>query len=169
MPKLYIANTSRQNLNFLFRIPEERDIKRYSIQPGRQAMVIDSTSDVIDSIIRQHEVYGIRRADDVTRDKRFAGVCYRVDKPIEIKSCIVVDDQNQEALIEQGRATRENVATYAQATIANLVKQHGEEAKGLEIEIKDETKENPQFHEIFSAERPTEMKDAKPRTRRARK
>ena len=169
MTKLYIGNTSRQKLNFLFRLPEEGDIKRYSIQPGHQALVLDSSSDNVEYVIRQHETYGIKRASDVIRKKGFVGTCYSIDKPMTIQNFMVIDGQNHEALIEQGKETRANVATYAQASVASLVKQAGEDAKGLEIEIKDESKENPQFHEYFSAEKPVDMPGAKPRTRRARK
>lgn len=169
MTKLYIANTSRQKLNFLFRLPEENDIKRYTIQPGAQALVLDSTNDDVEYVIKQHETYGIKRADDVIRKKGFVGTCYRVDKPISVSNFMVIDGQNHEALIEQGKVTRANVATYAQASVADMVKQAGEDAKGLEIEIKDESKSNPQFHEIFSADKPVDMPGAKPRGRRARK
>ena len=168
MTKLYIANTSRQKLNFLFRLPEEPDVKRYSIQPGHQALVLESSSDIVDYVIQQHKIYGIKTVAEVKGKKSFTGTCYSIDKPITVDNFMVVDEENQIALTEKGRLTRENVATYAQASIANMVRQGGEEAKGLEIEIKDESKSNPQFHEIFSSEKPVDMPGAKPR-RRARK
>lgn len=169
MPKLYIANTSRQRRVFAARVPEKRDPIRVIINPGRQEMVYEGPSDSIEYIIEQHETYGIQPADEVKRTKAFIGLAYRIDKPITVENFIIADDVNQQALIEQGRKTREQVARYAEASVINMTRQAGEDAKSLQIEIKDMSKDNPQFHEIYSSEKPRDIEDVEPaKARRGR-
>ena len=165
MTKLYIANTSRQRYNFLYRIPEDRDVKRVNIEPLHQAMVFEGRPDDVEYIIQQHRIYGLQRSTDLTKPKGFVGICYNLDAPITLDKLVSVDENNYKALTERGKESREKLAHIATATIATAVKAAGQSAEGLEIEIKDMS-ETPEFHEIFSEHAPVDAPSAKRRSRR---
>lgn len=170
MPKLYVANTSRQKAVILFRIPEETNPKRYEIRPGAQMVIYDGPSEIVDMIIKQHERYGMRKVSDVVKSAHFVGLSYSVDRELTVDNYKVAFKHNLDIQEQEGVQRRENVGTYSQGTVLNALRQNDPNFKGLTIEIKDVTKPNaPTFHEIFSDKAPAEYPDAKPRGRRARK
>lgn len=167
MAKLFVANTTVQFRDFMALLPENNRMLRQKIRPGQQMVVFDGTMGEIEQIIQQNEIYGLTREEDVKRAKGFVGMIYQIDKPIGKSSLGIAGEGNHNALIEFGTETRENVANYAQASIANMMRQAGEESKSMEIEIKDMAKD-PVFHEVFSSDRPKNAPEAKARTRRKR-
>ena len=77
MAKLYIANCSKQNFLLTYMLPENPKAFIHEMRPGTQ-VCLTHTSDEIDRIIAQHELYGMQPADKVT--KGFGGRCYRLEK-----------------------------------------------------------------------------------------
>lgn len=167
MTQLYVANTTVQFRDFVAILPESGNMLRQKIRPGHQAMVYDGPDYVIDNIIKQNEVYGLKREEEVKRSRQFVGMVYQLDRPIKKETLGVADNSNHAALIEFGSEVRENVANYAQASIMNTMRETGEESKSMQIEIKDLAKD-AKFHEIFSPDKPKDIEEAKPRGRRKR-
>lgn len=171
MPKLYIYNATVQFRDFVALIPETTNTLRVKIRPGHQAMVYDGPEYVIDSIIKQNEIYGLVRENEVKSIKaeKMVSMVYQIDAPIKTDAMKGAAVHNETRLTEWGAEIRENVANYAQASIANTMMQAGEDSRGMQIEIKDMTKENPTFHEVYAPEPPKDLNGVKPRRGRAKK
>lgn len=169
MPKLYIYNATVQFRDFVALIPETTNTLRVKIRPGHQAMVYDGPDYIIDSLIKQNEIYGLVRENETLDPKKMVSMVYQLDDPIKIGAMKGAASHNETRLTEWGAEIRENVANYAQASIANTMMQAGENSRGMQIEIKDMTKENPTFHEVYAPEPPKQIDGAKPRRGRAKK
>lgn len=167
MTKLYVANTSRQNAQFVYRLPN-MEVTRRAIPAGKQELMYDGELTFIEEIIRQAEQYGMKPAEEVTRTKSFVGLAYRIDKPITVEQFMIADDVNYDALADFGQEIRRNAALYAGAVTEATAKMTGDEVKKSSIVIRDVSKENPEFDEIYSAERPDGVAPARPRGRRKR-
>lgn len=165
--KLYVANTTVQYRDFVALLPENGRMVRQKIRPGHQAIVFEGSSYDVESIIKQNEVYGLTKEEDVKNAHNFVGMVYQIDRQIGAATFGLADEKNHNVLIEFGTETRENVANYAQASILDTMQQAGEESKSMEIEIKDMAKD-PVFHEVFSPNKPKDVQSAKPRARRKR-
>jgi hypothetical protein len=81
---LYIANTTRQNWNHHFRVPEMSRPYFVQIPAGRQVKVNENLGrDSEDAIIRQLLRYGGRNANEVSgRLEQFPGIFFRTDRAI---------------------------------------------------------------------------------------
>lgn len=169
MPKLYIYNATVQFRDFVALIPETTNTLRVKIRPGHQAMVYDGPEYIIDSFIKQNEIYGLVRENESLDPKQMVSMVYQLDKPIKTDAMKGTASHNETRLTEWGAEIRENVANYAQASIANTMMQAGEDSRGMQIEIKDMTKENPTFHEVYAPEPPKDINGVKPRRGRSKK
>lgn len=171
MAKLYIYNATVQFRDFVALIPETTNTLRVKIRPGHQAMVYEGSQYIIDSFIQQNEVYGLVRENEVKglKPEKMVSMVYQLDAPIKIDAMKGAARHNEARLTDWGAEIRENVANYAQASIAQTMMQAGEDSKGMQIEIKDMTKENPTFHEVYAPEAPKQIDGVKPRRGRPKK
>lgn len=169
MAKLYVANTSRQHAQFIARLPESGTILRKPIRSGQQELVYEGELYVIESIIKQNEIYGLKKAEDVSRTKTFTGMAYRIDKPITVENFMIADEKNHEILEEIGAETRANAAIYATAVANAKAEMTGQTVTKSSVTIKDMSKDDPTFNEIYSSEPPAGVQEAKPRRGRPRK
>jgi hypothetical protein len=152
MPTLYIANTSKQKHDFVYRIPEENGTKRQLIPAGGQITVYQAgaTSEVLKSIIDQHLQYGLIDVADIDRRKPFVGLCYRFDKPIDVEKIMHADEHNAGVLTQISQEARKLSAVAAHAKInedANLV-------DGFELEIVEQNRKgDPGINETVTVTR----------------
>jgi len=110
MPKLYVCNTSQQKHEFIYRMPERLQTSApITIQPGSQAMIIDAPSEVLDAIVEQHRIYGMKHQNEVDT-RSFNGLIYSVDKPVELETIFLAEEANTEVLQAQGSEIRQNQA-----------------------------------------------------------
>ena len=137
MPTLYVANVSHQSHDFQYRILEG-GVRRQTIAPGQQILVFkrDLSLAEVEHIISQHGQYGMRAANEIVRTKSFIGLCYSVDKPVDIDKFMVADEQNADALITRNFEIQK---TSAIATEANL-RQMTEQAGRVTVEVNEEAK-----------------------------
>lgn len=131
--KLLVANSTKQDHEFIYRVPESTRLHQQPIPSGQQVQIYrDDTSDVIDAIIKQHEPYGLVKVDEIDRTKPFIGLCYSTDKPIPISKIMYVAEHNDDVLAEQGQISRtESVAALGDA----LNKATEGKLNGLEVEV----------------------------------
>jgi hypothetical protein len=108
--KLFIGNPTTQNHVFLYRLAENAKIVERPIPAGKQIDIECDTRDEIDSIIKQHARYGLIDANEVTRIRKFHGLCYALDKPIPADKLNYFREHNTGELIEQGRELRQIAA-----------------------------------------------------------
>ncbi len=149
MSSLFICNNTKQNHEFLWRIGEMHNPARRMIQAGQQIMIPDLTTDNINSIISQHRVYGLQDANELSRRRAFAGLCYSIDKPVNTDSMLATYDLNDQQLQKSADDRR----TVTAAAISDNIAKQLQDATGIEkeklrprsvqVEIVEETEGKP--------------------------
>lgn len=109
--KLYIANCTRQVLDFMYRLPEHPTPLRQRIEIGHQIAVPGELSTKeIEFVTNAHRIYGMVDVKDVDHTKAFIGTCYSVDKPVKVGSIQFAMQHNNEVLVERGKEMRKEAA-----------------------------------------------------------
>jgi hypothetical protein len=109
--KLYVANCTKHIQMFMYSVPEEKGMRTQRIEMGGQILVYqDSSADVIKYIVGQHEHYGLVAANEVSRTKAFIGLCYSIDRPVDIEKIMTAVEQNDDVLIKRGQQIRQDSA-----------------------------------------------------------
>lgn len=139
MPKLFIANTSKQNHHFAFRLPEWQGPKFDMIQVGGQIAVCsgqDLSQDQVDFIIKSHVPYGLRSVTEAAKEKDFVGLCYSIGKPVTLDSFGKVFEHNEDAMKERAAERRQETV----AAVAESLRNTGAPMQRAEVEIIEETR-----------------------------
>ncbi len=145
MSKLFIANCSKQIMDFHFRVPESNRIFNQKIGIGEQVQIYkDTTPAVIDSIVNQHANYGLVPASEVDRTKAFVGMCYSVDKPMDTGKIVAAAEHNDEVLTQRGAEIREVSAVAINQSLEERARESGGQVRHSEVEIQEETKPGQQ-------------------------
>jgi len=136
--KLYIANTTKQDHDFVYRVPEIDRMFHQPVPSGQQVLVYKemSTSDV-DAIIKQHAQYGLTRVDEIDRRKPFIGMCYSIDKQIPVSKIMYAAEHNDDVLAEQGLEGRKEAAA---ALSDKLNRESGGSLVDLEVQVIEDKK-----------------------------
>lgn len=136
MPTLYIANASKQKHDFIYRIPEESNVRRQQIQPGSQIVIYqpNAPQNVLNMIIDQHKAYGLVDVADIDRSKPFVGLCYCFDKPIKVEKIMYADEHNAGVLQETSQEARKMSAAALHAAIERAT-EGGAKLESLELEV----------------------------------
>jgi hypothetical protein len=109
--KLFIANCTRQVLDFMYRLPEHPTPIHQKIEMGQQiAVPRDLSMPDIEYVVNQHRIYGMVDVKDVDHTKAFIGTCYSVDKPVSINKIQLALSHNTDVLAERGREQRKEAA-----------------------------------------------------------
>lgn len=146
MTKLFVANTTKQNWMFTYRLPGGTQHFMRRIPAGQQICLDNLQSDEIDVVIKQNAVYGMQPAKEMSRRKGYAGIVYSVgDDPINIDRMLETFNQNDD--VRDGEAQERRVTTAAAIgdNIANeMHKATGRpkeslQPKRLEVEVTEET------------------------------
>lgn len=153
MPILYVANTSKQHHDFVYRVPGDTQRTRVQkILMGEQIKVHkDDSYEVLDNIVKQHQQYGLIEAAEVDRTKPFIGIMYQFDKPIHVEKFMYAEEHNSDVLIDQGKKIRQEAAAalhdHIQAnTDAQLL--------NLQSEVVEETRETDRgLNEVLEVSR----------------
>jgi hypothetical protein len=124
MPDLYIANCTKQNHVFAYRVPGENGVKSLSIAIGQQSKLPGLSNAVAGAIIEANSRYGLIEVKEIDRTKPFIGMCYSLDAPVKIDVIIKAMKHNDEVLIQRGRETRQAAAVASN----NLIENHLHEA-----------------------------------------
>lgn len=109
---LYVANCTNQNHIFPFLIPEDNKLRHKLIPMGGQALIYrkDATREEMLAIVKQHEVYGITDVDRIDQRRGFTGMCFSLDKPINVAKIMSANQQNIEAAAAQASQQRQDAA-----------------------------------------------------------
>lgn len=111
MAKLYVANCTKHIQMFMYSVPEEKGMRTQRIEIGGQTLIYqDSSMDVISYIIGQHEPYGLIASNEVPRTKAFIGLCYGIDRPVDIERILTAAEQNDDVLVRRGQEIRRDTA-----------------------------------------------------------
>ncbi|WP_447885244.1 hypothetical protein [Serratia fonticola] len=80
--KLFIANTTKQRQIFAYRKIETGRLVQIPINHGDQMMVLDGSTEELESVIQHHEMYGLIDSTKIDQSQAFVGLCYNINKPV---------------------------------------------------------------------------------------
>jgi hypothetical protein len=166
MTKLYIANCTKQEAFFEYSVPENPKRFARPIRAGSQ-IEIESTPDVLNYIIGQHERYGFTEVSKIS--KGFSGLCYRFDKPISINAIEAGLSQNEQDMIDRALEARKIQAVVSDAQLNRVAQEGGLRQKAnLEVEVVEEKRNfadnEDKFEQTITVQK--EGIEPKPRSRR---
>lgn len=151
MPKLFVANLSKQHHLFLYQllgssgtIPQEIPIGAQVEIHGSRGMELDM--DQINAIVEHHSRYGLKSVAEARKVQGFTGLVYGVDKPVNLDERGFVEEvvhSSDETLNERNADRRSN-------TTAAIAKRLGDVGAGskapllrTEVEQSEETEGTP--------------------------
>lgn len=124
---LYIANTTVQVVDFLYRLSHEDRTGggriygkaiRQIIQPGQQIRLTNDLSKIqIDDIVSHYTIYGMIEYREIDMTRGFAGLCFQVDQRMEADRLTELMLRNQRISVDNARQMREEAAIAAHAAI----------------------------------------------------
>lgn len=139
MPILYIGNTTKQHHEFLYRLPGEAGVKTQRIESGGQARIYNpAPMDVLAYIIKQHEHYGLVQENEVPTTKEFIGLCFSIDRPVDLDRLLHAFDHNNTVMDETAIDRREGVAA---AIAAELESATGLPMRNVTVQLKEDVKQ----------------------------
>lgn len=141
--KMYVANATRQTVNFVYRLPGQSGLRSHMIPIGKQLLIpFDLDQQDINYIIETNAVYGFIDHKDIDRTKQFIGLCYSVDKPVPSPKIFNIMDHNMNVLQEQGQKNRQLAAVAANNILEDSLNQNKglAELAGMEMTITEEVK-----------------------------
>ena len=139
MPHLYIANGTRQNFVFMYRLPEIAQVRQQPIRVGGQIRITAPKEGLntiqIDAIIEQHKKYGLIPASEIEKGKTSAPLAYQVGSPIPADRIARLMLRNQGVKVEMGRKFREDAAVVMTAGLGTNLRDSGVEGDLNEVEV----------------------------------
>ena len=135
--KVFLANTTRQVQDFVWRSIGGQQLHRMQIDVGQQVqMPNDWQTEDIAYLEAQHRRYGLVRVDEIDRTKDFIGICFSIDKPIPVARIRYALTANEQVLQERGRLLRQQAAV---AVAQQVQEAHpGSGLTNLEMTIQEE-------------------------------
>lgn len=139
--KLFIANCTKQNADFTYRIPETQKLTSQPILAGQQIEVYkDTSAHELQAIIDQHTMYGLVAAKDVKRTEAFIGMCYSLGQPVDIEAVMLAAEHNDEVLEKRGQEIREQLTGAIDHQVKTEAQEAGTAAHNVTVEIQEEQK-----------------------------
>jgi hypothetical protein len=158
MPKLWIANLSKQNHDFLYRLPGRKGLDPLleRIPIGQQVAIggLDLTSEEIAYVIEQHTPYGLRDANELSSLKTYAGRCYSIGTPVKLDNMLYVFEKNDESLNVRAAEIREDQAAVISGQIQETMSEHGVNVPRTTVETMEETSGTPKLAQGFESVQP---------------
>lgn len=139
---LFIANTTKQDQDFHFRLPGSTQIMRTIIPKGQQVRVYQPAEKAtLEHILKQHhntpEPFCIHYTDSNNTDS-FVGLVYSFDKPVPGRVLADRFEKNDEALEAIAQKDRIMAAAAASSTIDAAAEEHGATNTELETSVIEE-------------------------------
>ena len=136
--KLYIANCTQQDHNFVYRMLGQNGVRQQMIGVGRQVKLSgDLTTEEIEYVVNQHRRYGMIANSELSGKRRgFNALVYSIDKPVQVDDMALIVEFNREALDEQGRQMRKEAAI----AVSNAIEQNTNTLSALELSVTEEEK-----------------------------
>lgn len=134
--RFYLANVSRQDASFNYRLPEHSRPIAQPIRMGQQVQLRgDLNTPQVDSLIEQLHVLGARKAGDYSDVKGVVPFLYSVDaqiKPIDMRN---IWGHNRGRMIEVGKEMRAQAAIATNNEIERLSRDEGLPGSLMELEM----------------------------------
>jgi hypothetical protein len=141
MARLYVANCTKYIQDFLYRLPDKKNQIFQKIIPiGGQVEVREGSVDLLVSIIKQHLHYGLVPVEEVDRTKNFFGLCYSIDKPINIDVIMNAVQHNEEEKERRSHEQRKRLAATLSNTIDDVMATSDSKLQSVEVEFVEQRK-----------------------------
>ena len=139
--KLYVANCTAQDHDFVFRLPEVTNLRMQKIHAGQQVAISgDLNQHEVDAIVRQHQPYGLASADNLDQAKPFIGLCYSVDKPVPASRLNYAFEHNKKVLIQRGQEIQKETAVSVNHQLETVNEGLGRVGQ-VSVELREERKD----------------------------
>lgn len=142
MSQLFVANVTKQIVQFAYRLPERQGVVVQPIPIGGQVRISplggreDLSTPEIDAILDQYRKYGLISVSEIESSKTpFHGMCYSLDKPISVEKLHRAMKRNEDALEDLGKQLRKEAALAVNNQIEGTI---GENLRQLEMSITEE-------------------------------
>lgn len=133
---LWVANTTNQNHDFAYRFPGDPTCRQESIRPGSQIAVGGKLPlEVIASIVKDKERYGMQDANTMSTLHGFVGIAFRIDRPVPLETLLEVLEKNPEETDRHAASRREDQAAAMAANLQSRVAETGANLTHLEVEV----------------------------------
>lgn len=157
MGKMFVANCTVQVQEFHYRTVENPKVLKQIIEIGGQIQLSgDLTGPDITGIIAQHAPYGMVHVSEIDRAREFVGVCYSIDKPVDMERVRYVLDHNNGVLDARGKIIRQEAAIVIEDTLSASLDPRLGRLKAVELElVEDEHKDraDTSVNEIITVDR----------------
>lgn len=142
--KLYIANATKQDHDFLYRMGFDPQADRQGaprvrllpIKKGSQ-VAIEGNKEELEAVIGQHRIYGIVDVKEFEKMPKFSGLVYSVGSPINVDRIYHALDHHDEVIDENAQEARENSTAATNA----MIEDHARNANASVTETSFELKE----------------------------
>ena len=137
MPKLYLANTTKQHREFQYRIPGQQQLFRVSIPAGSQTTLPHQnlTEYELRAIIDSQARYGLIDQKNIPNMRAYTGLCYSIEKEIDMRRVVAAIEKNDEFLRQTVEASHADNLAAADHVLKSQTGGHGSMAT-LEFEEK---------------------------------
>jgi hypothetical protein len=125
--RFYVANVTKQNHIFVYRVPERSQAITQLIPIGAQICLApngsntDLTPEEIDAVLKQHGRYGMRDASNLGasidpdhKDAPFSGIVYSIGKAVSPEKLEKASIRHEQGLDKLGKQIRQEAALAAQ-------------------------------------------------------
>ncbi len=104
--KLFVANLSKHNFHFTYRLPEQQIIA-IDIPIGFQQQIGgDMSGEEIQRIVKHYEKYGMLSAREVPNLRQWTALCYSIDKPVDLDTFYEGHERNDTEIQARSEETR---------------------------------------------------------------
>jgi hypothetical protein len=139
MAKMYIANCTNQVQDFQYRLPESNKIYKQPISIGDQIRLSgDLSTPDIEAIISQHQIYGLVPVSEIDRSKDFVGLCWQLDRPIDVEKVKRALAVNMRVLDARGKEIRKEAAVAVSNSVEAELSNTPDRLKALEFSIEEQ-------------------------------
>ena len=135
--KLFVANLSKHNQEFLWNLHERIKTNVTYIPIGQQRQIGgDLSQPEVDHIVKHHERYGMRPAKEIKNLRAYAALCYSIDEPVDLDRFHEGYERNDAELEARSEELRAETAAVIASQASDVI---GEPMKRVETEIFEKT------------------------------
>lgn len=172
MSALFIANATKQDHDFVFRMGGLKKINFLPITKGGQIKIEGQLAE-LEAIVEQHRKYGITDFRECAKAHKFSGLIYSFDKSIKLDSIIGAIERHDEVIDESAQVIRQETAAAANENIEAKAKEAGAAVVATSFEIEevntDPTATGKKFKQMVEMDKQADVKvkrgPGRPRTR----
>lgn len=142
MTTLFVANVTKQVQDFIYRIPEGKDVSQ-KIRPGTQERIGSNLTDTdVAAIVRHHAKYGMVAEKDAHKHRGKVELVYSTDKPVSRHAMEGMFKHNDEVAVEQAEENLLDAAAVSAQAINHELAERGvgAEVGHLEIQLEHQAK-----------------------------